>query len=94
MLPLIAGIAGRAALSMGARAAAGTAARSAVTSAAESGAIRAGTAASAGPSSKVLSAMQFGNAASNALQGSGSDGGPAAAPSAPPPADDLGWARS
>jgi hypothetical protein len=42
----------------------------------------------------VLSAMQFGNAASNALQGSGSDGGPAAAPSAPPPADDLGWARS
>lgn len=92
MLPLIAGIVGRAALSMGARAAASTATRAAVTSAAESGAIRAGTAATAGSSGRVLSTMQFGNAAAHAMQGNGS--APATAPAAPQAADDLGWARS
>ncbi|MFB7311676.1 hypothetical protein [Streptomyces sp. NPDC056192] len=90
MLPLIAGLVGRAALSMGARAVAGTAARSAVTSAASSGAISAGTSAAAG-SSRVLSTMQFGASAARAMHTPGA--APASAP-APQAADDLGWARS
>ncbi|WNI17582.1 hypothetical protein [Actinacidiphila sp. ITFR-21] len=86
MWPLLAGMLGRAALSVGAREAAGTA----VTAAARSGAISAGTR-SAGSGSRVLSAMQFGSSAAHAMQGGGGNSGPA---SAPGPADDMGWARS
>ncbi|MET8342419.1 hypothetical protein [Streptomyces microflavus] len=91
MLPLIAGLVGRAALSMGARAAVGTAGRAAVTSAARSGAISAGTSTAAGTGSRVLSTMQFGASAARAMNSSGP--APTSAPAAAP-ADDLGWARS
>lgn len=94
MLPLVAGLVGRAALSTGARAAAGTASRAAVTSAARSGAISAGTStAAAGTGSRVLSGMQFGASAARSLDGSG-NAAPTSAPAAPAPADELGWARS
>ncbi|MFJ4739036.1 hypothetical protein [Streptomyces sp. NPDC088775] len=90
MLPLIAGMVGRAALSVGTRAAAGTATRAAVTSAARSGTISAGAGSAAASSSRVLSTMQFGASAARALH----TGGNAAPAPAPAPADDLGWARS
>lgn len=87
MWPLIAGMIGRAALSVGAREAAGTA----VTSAARSGAISAGTRSAAGNGSRVLSTMQFGSSAARAMQGGGGNSAPAPGPA---PADELGWARS
>ncbi|MEU3979592.1 hypothetical protein AB0465_18015 [Streptomyces griseoviridis] len=91
MLPLIAGLLGRAAATEAVGAVTGTAARSAVTSAASSGAISAGTSA-ASNSGRVLSTMQFGSAAARAMS---HDGAPAAAPApSSAPADDLGWARS
>ncbi|MFC4498568.1 MULTISPECIES: hypothetical protein [Streptomyces] len=90
MLPLIAGLLGRAAATEAVGAVTGTAARSAVTSAANSGAISAGTSA-AGNGGRVLSAMQFGSSAARAMSHGGA---PAAAPAPAAQSDDLGWARS
>ncbi|MEW1922304.1 hypothetical protein [Streptomyces sp. NPDC088360] len=92
MLPLIAGLAARAGLSLGARATASTASRAAVTSAARSGAISTGTGAAAGAAtSRVLSPMQFGSSAARSMGGDGSSAPAQAA--APSPADELGWLR-
>lgn len=89
MLPLIASMLGRAAVSAGAREFTGAA----VGAAARSGAISAGTS-SAASGGRVLSTMQFGSAAARAVSHGGNDTSHSAPVPAPAATEQTGWARA